>query len=211
MINYAILTAAVLTTSLAYAQERRPANATNNPPVVQMPRDVFATDLPEAERIREIAENIGAIELQAEQLASDVQRIKQKAIEDANINNNVRIEVHLPGSSDEASIRQMRIKIDGYEVYTVDDSAGLWLPSNAVPVFSGPIAPGDHELDIDASVTLKMRDKLPLHATQNRHIKQKITLNVPEGQVNKRWRIDLKPGKTADAPSTASAQSNEAT
>ncbi len=178
--------------------------------IYQMKKDVIETNLPEADKLRELAAAIGDIETQVEQLSSDVQKTKQKLIEDARINNNARIEIHLEEGSDHASIRQLAVKLDGYKVYAIDDSSGLWLPTNALPIYSGPLQPGDHKIDVEAILTLKDKDHLPLHTRQNRSIKQTLTVNMPEGQqINKTWHVVLRPAKSGEA-ATAILNSNEA-
>jgi len=148
-------------------------------------------NLGETERLKELANLIADLEHQVDQLGSEVQKSKQKILEDAKIKNSAEIITNLT-NTDQAAIRSISVTLDGYQIYHVDDTAGLWLPSNSLPLFAGPLQPGNHTLEYEARVIMKHKERLPLNNDQIRSVKQTFALAMPEGEVSKRWQIELK-------------------
>lgn len=146
--------------------------------------------LPETRSLQEIGKEIDELEQQVDQLVADVQRTRQKALENSRVDNMILVDVVIK-DKDSAAFRNLKIKVDGFEVYGVNADNGLWLPTAQVAVFNGPLQPGTHRLDIEARVNLKEKDGLPVNSDVTRYVAQSFDLKIPDGKFTKRFRITI--------------------
>ena len=108
------------------------------------------------------------------------------------INNYVSIDAELI-ETDKSAIKSLQIKLDGYELYSLSDAAGMWLPSKSVPVYAGPLQPGAHRLDLEVRLVLRHNPELPLNGDVYRFINKSFNLDITGGSSNSRYIIAIKP------------------
>ena len=154
------------------------------------PRDITPR-YSEEEQITQIAHAVTELETDVDGFAGEVQRLKQKILEDVAIDNFVTIAAQVE-APDATTIRTLRLRLDGYTVYTIDEVAGLWLPRPVIPFYSGPLTPGTHKLELDAKLGRRNGDGVPLGDDTFQVIQQTFALNVPDGKARKSWVIALK-------------------
>jgi hypothetical protein len=145
---------------------------------------------------------ISDLENQVDKLASSVQATKQKIVDDASIDNFITLEAGLT-NSDHAAIKNISVRLDGYNVYAIDDASGLWMPSKHIPLYAGPLQPGTHRIDVEARVVMKHKKSLPLHNDVYRLVNKTFEVSVPGGSVNRTWRIEFEPPKSVEQGVTA--------
>jgi len=165
-------------------------------------------ELPEAKQLREIASGIAELETQIDQLSADVQRTRQKILEEARIDNMVMIETRIKGT-DSASLKMLRAKLDGHVVYGVSEEGGLWMPARSVPLFSGPLQPGSHRLDIEARIAVRESANMPLNTDVSRLVSQSFDLRIPDGRQTTKYTVTIDP--SIDGTGRATAIIEEAT
>ena len=165
-------------------------------------------ELPETKQMREIASGISELEVQIDQLTADVQRTRQKILEEARIDNIVLIETKINGA-DTASLKMLRAKLDGYVIYGVSEEGGLWIPARATPLFSGPLQPGSHRLDVEARIAIRESAKMPLNTDVSRYISQSFELRIPDGKQTTKYTVVIDP--STDGTGRATAKLEEAT
>lgn len=165
-------------------------------------------ELPEAKQMREIASGISELEVQIDQLTADVQRTRQKILEEARVDNIVLIETNIKGA-DTASLKMLRAKLDGYVVYGVSEEGGLWIPARSAPLFSGPLQPGSHRLDIEARIAIRESANMPLNTDVSRYISQSFELRIPDGKQTTKYTVVIDP--STDGTGRATAKLEEAT
>ncbi|MBM4250514.1 MAG: hypothetical protein FJ146_00910 [Deltaproteobacteria bacterium] len=158
---------------------------------------------PEKDRLKAIEVLVSDLERQVDALAARVQKTKQSVIDDATLNNSVAVDAQMDGV-DKASIKSMRIRLDGYELYSISDTAGLWLPSKVVPIYSGPLQPGSHRLDLEVRLMLRTNPDLPLNSDVYRYVNKSFTMTVAGGATQSRYVIDIKAPESLDASADAS-------
>jgi hypothetical protein len=151
----------------------------------------------EADNITEIATAIAKLESEIEKLSADVQRTRQKVLEDAQINNFVEITALL-NDTDLAGIKSFSTKIDGYEVYGLHEDSSFWLPNHNLPVYSGPLQPGNHRIDVESRIVMKTKQPMPLESDVYRFVNKSFDINVPANNFRKRWVLEIKPPTTPE-------------
>ena len=172
---------------------------------IKMPKKTVEVEAEETARLRELASAVAQLESQIEQLSSDTSKTRQRIMEEARVDNFVSIEARLTTES-LASIRSMRIRLDGYDVYEVSDEAGLWLPSSKIPVYNGPLQPGSHRLDVEVRLVLKQREGLPLNSDVFRMVSQSFELKIPDGKVRTRYLVNIAAPKDGSDKATATLE-----
>ena len=140
---------------------------------------------------------VNDLENQVDALASSVQKTKQQIINKATVDNFVTIEAGL-ANSDHAAIKNINVRLDGYNVYQINDASGLWMPSKHIPLYAGPLQPGTHRIDVEARVVMKHKKSLPLNNDVYRLVNKTFEVIVPDGTANKTWRIEFEPPKSVE-------------
>lgn len=151
----------------------------------------------EQEQLKGLSHLVADLEQQVDQLAANVQKTKQSILDEAAIDNFAAIDAAL-SDTDAAAIKSLTIKLDGYPIYELQEASSLWLPSKAVPLYAGPLQPGNHRLDLEARIALRQPKTLPLSSDVYRLINQTFDLTMPGGTVNRHWTITITPPETLD-------------
>jgi ribosome-associated translation inhibitor RaiA len=158
---------------------------------------------PEKDRLKAIEVLVADLERQVDALAAKVQKTKQSLIDDATLNNSIAVDAQIDGV-DKATIKSMRIRLDGYELYSISDTSGLWLPSKVVPIYSGPLQPGSHRLDLEVRLMLRTNPDLPLNTDLYRFVSKSFTMTVAGGSTQSRYVIAIKAPESIDDSADAS-------
>jgi len=137
-----------------------------------------------------ISEALGRLEDDIDQIDAEVHLTRQSILESAKMDNMIEIEGIIE-DPDKTALRSLTVSIDGYQVYILNDSNGLWVPSRSIPIYSGPMSPGRHKVVIESRVSSKKKDHFPYVHADSRVIKKSINIDVPEGQYKKSWSVDL--------------------
>jgi hypothetical protein len=157
---------------------------------------------PEKDRLKAIEVLVSDLERQVDALAAKVQKTKQSVIDDATLGNNIVVDAELEGV-DKATIKSMRVRLDGYELYSVSDASGLWLPAKILPIYSGPLQPGSHRIDLEVRLMLRSNPDLPLNTDVYRLLSKSFSMTVGGGATQSRFVIDIKAPETMDAAADA--------
>lgn len=162
----------------------------------------FESKAPEKDRLKAIEVLVTDLERQVDALAAKVQKTKQAVIDDATLSNNIVVDAELEGV-DKATIKSMRIRLDGYELYSVSDASGLWLPAKIMPIYSGPLQPGSHRIDLEVRLMLRTNPDLPLNTDIYRLLNKSFSMIVGGGTTQGRYVIAIKAPETMDAAAEA--------
>jgi hypothetical protein len=152
---------------------------------------------PDKDKLKAIDLLIKDLERQVDQLAGNVQKTKQTVVDEAAVNNYVSVDAELI-ETDRAAIKSLQIKLDGYDLYSLSDAAGMWLPSKSVPVYAGPLQPGAHRLDLEVRLVLRQNPELPLNGDVYRFISKSFTLKITGASSKSRFVIAIKPPEKLD-------------
>ena len=153
----------------------------------------------QAERLKEVGKLVAELEAQVDQLASSVQKTKQSVVDDAAIDNFVTMAAQL-GDTDSATIKNLTVKLDGFDLYALSDSSGLWLPSKNLPIYAGPLQPGNHRVDLEVRLVMRQEQNLPLNGDIYRFINKSFDITVTGARSNARYIIAIKaPDKLGDS------------
>lgn len=147
---------------------------------------------PETRGIQGIGQIVTELESQIDQFAQSVQKSKQTIIDEAKVDNSIDIEARL-SDPDGAAISMLAVKLDGFSIYQSQDSAGLWLPSAAIPLYSGPFPPGNHRLDVEIRLAKKAKTPLLINDDVYHFINKAFDITVPVTKEKKRYIILISP------------------
>ena len=145
---------------------------------------------PSGKKMLKLNDALRELEAEIEQLSNQVLNSKQKVMEEARINNKVILTTSLSDIT-KSTWRNLSVQLDGYTIYELNDSSGLWLPRKKIPLFSGPMQPGAHQIRIDGRILRRQKDQVALtHDTYN-VVNQKFEINIPDGSTSKEWDIQI--------------------
>lgn len=152
--------------------------------------------------IQGIGQLVTQLESQIDQFAQAVQKSSQTIIEEAKIDNYIEIEARL-ADPDAAAISTLVVKLDGFAIYQSQDSAGLWLPSAAIPLYSGPFPPGTHRLDVEMRLAKRFQTPLPINEDTYHFVNKTFEIVVPIAKEKRHYIINITAqtgeGKSFDA------------
>lgn len=150
----------------------------------------------DTDQIAEIGKALNELESDIDSYSGEVQRLKQKILEDVRTENYIDISGLLEEPK-ATLIRSLRLKLDGYTVYDVDETNGLWMPKASLSFFRGPLTPGKHKLEIHANLGRRQDEGLPIGDDFAQSIQKDFDLTIATGPVKKAFVLKFKaPGKT---------------
>jgi hypothetical protein len=161
--------------------------------------DASTADL---DRMKSLAKVVADLESQVDQLASSVQKTKQGILDDSAVDNFVTFEAQL-ADTEAASIKTLNVKLDGYPLYELSEASGLWMPSQSVPLYAGPLQPGNHRVDLEARIVVKHKKALPMNGDVYRFINKSFDVAVGSGTTNNRYVITITPPEKLDGTADA--------
>jgi outer membrane murein-binding lipoprotein Lpp len=169
---------------------------------IKLPPQKMTSGTAENDRLKSLANAVTTLENQVDQLASDVQKTRQTIIDEAAIDNFISVEAQLQ-QSDSAAIKTINVKLDGYNVFELTETAGLWLPTKSIPLYAGPLQPGNHRLDLEARIVMKHKLSLPLNGDVYRFVNKSFEVKVPAGGGSARYVISIAPPEKLDGTADA--------
>ena len=149
----------------------------------------------------QIHKQIKDLERDIDTLSSDVQQYKQSAVATSKDNSYVYLEASIM-EADKNNLKSIRVKVDGFTVYQVRDTAGLWTPKSAIPLYSGPLSAGTHRIEITASIGEIQKPGLPVNGPSFKSVEKTFEIQVPLGSTNKKYQIAIAPAPEAGATPT---------
>ncbi len=156
---------------------------------------IIKENTPSSDDLTKLTAAVTELEAQVEYLSSQVHQAKQKILQDASINNLINIATRLE-SPDSMGFRSLSVTIDGHKVYEQNAAMGLWIPEESIPLFRGPMQPGNHRIDFEARIVQKSKESLPIQTDTFHQVNESFNFEIPEGQVSKKWEIALSDGSS---------------
>ena len=154
------------------------------------------------ESLKTIGSAVAELEAQVDQFASGVQKTKQSILDDAHIDNFITFEARLT-DTDAASITAINVKLDGFGVYELKEASGIWMPASLVPLYAGPLKPGNHRVDVEARIVVKPKKSLPMNGDVYRFVSKSFDVAVPGGTRQTRYVISITPPEKPDGKADA--------
>jgi len=145
---------------------------------------------PAAKNLKEIQSKITEYDNRIEILEADLRRIKSNLYDSSITDNQVMIEVRASETS-KFIIRDLVAKLDGNAIYSQMDASGLWMPSKSIPLFYGPLRPGDHQITIAATIAPIATDGLELPTWKHKSFEQNFSFSVADGKIRKSFSLEI--------------------
>lgn len=147
-------------------------------------------NLPDQGALNEFSKTVDQIEDELASLGGELENLKQKIRRGTQNDSLIEISALIP-NPDQVSIREFEVRLDGFPIYQLNRSGGLWMPRKQIPIFAGPLAPGKHDLEFYARVVKKISEDLPVDTSIFHLYQQKFQFEVEEGTNKKGFRITL--------------------
>ena len=135
-----------------------------------------------------LSDKIMKLTNEVDNLSNEVTMIAEKLIKDKKIDN--YIEIYADLNSEQHQIRKIEVLMDNYLIYHIDRIDQLWIPEKRLPLFLGPVQPGNHSIIFRATVANINRVKGKLIYTDN-IIENVFPITVPTGKIRKKWNINI--------------------
>lgn len=150
----------------------------------------IASNLPSQAGLDEIGKAIDKIQLEVNQLSSDMERMKQSIGDKTSIDTKLVIETEIlkPQST---VVRDLVIYIDDFEVFKLNPDSRLWAPKKIIPIYSGFIHPGTHKVTVRGRVARIMSKTLPIDDNTFNIIEGKHTIEVGSEKFKKGISIKI--------------------
>lgn len=139
----------------------------------------------------ELEKVVKEIEDQIDQTEEQIQELRSELIQKSGQGGFINLSIDSQLDSDR-TITQVTAKLDGFEIYSVSTSLNLWNPFNLIPLYSGPIPPGEHRLDLEVVLAQKSTDKTTVNGSETLLEKQSFQFSMPPGPQLRNWTIILK-------------------
>lgn len=153
---------------------------------------------PNGKNLQELQKKLNEYDNRIESLESDLRKIQANVYEGSTVDNQVSIEVKAANSS-KFIIRTVTAKLDGNVLYNQLDPAGLWVPARVVPIYFGPLQPGEHRIDLTATIAPLSEDGLELATWKQKSLQQSFTFKVEEGKQRRTVALEIDTPKGADS------------
>ena len=145
---------------------------------------------PAAKNITEIQSKINEYDNRIEILESDLRRLRSSIYDASVTDNQVMLEVKSNDSSN-FIIKTLTARLDGSTLYDQSEASGLWMPSRSIPLFFGPLKPGDHQLEIFATIAPAGSSGVESPTWKNKSLEQSLSFAIPDGKSRKHLSIEI--------------------
>jgi hypothetical protein len=163
----------------------------NSATILNLPKATVVTGrLREEDKIKQIASAISTIKGEVDILASEVHQTRQNIIDQSQINNYVELKAKLKGP-ESLHIKSIMVKIDNYPLLSLPESISLRADHQSYPIYSGPLNPGTHRIDLVANVGLKEKMETPLQNESMQSINKSFQIQIPHGPFQRSWTLEM--------------------
>ena len=180
---------------LTFEEEQKPAAAKSDPARTtqkyspKSPARVTG-QTPGGKNLQELQKKINEYDNRIEILESDLRKMRASVYEGSVADNQIMLEIRA-GNTSKFIIRTVTARLDGNILYTQLDPAGLWMPTRSIPVFYGPLQPGEHRMDVAATLAPLSEDGLELPTWKQKAVQQSFSFTIPDGKVRKNLIIEI--------------------
>lgn len=150
----------------------------------------------ESERLKEISVSIAELENQVDMLSQDLQKERTRVLDMAKLDTTLDLTVTLE-QPDKVVIRQLDVSLDGFRLYSVDEAEGLWIPAREIPIYSGPIDPGQHKLIVESKLIQRSEGKVQLNLEPLASIRAEFPVQLKDVRSKGRYAVVIHPPQKA--------------
>jgi hypothetical protein len=178
---------------LTYDDSEKSKKALDAPPVETKtitPREPIIGKTPNQSALNNIQAKIKEHESQIDILEADARKMKSELIEGSVIDNMISIEAKLKDHKT-SGIQALTAKVDGSLLFNQTDPAGMWIPASSIPIYHGPMQPGEHTIEVTAVLTKVQPAGLPLAGWTPQQVTKAFKVHVPDGKAAKIFTVEL--------------------
>lgn len=155
---------------------------------VRLPKGTVEGRQPGFDDFAALEKQIASLEKEADELSGHIENTKADLLDKSSKGSLVEINAVIE-DPDLTSIRELSLSIDGKTIYAMN--GGDWTPSPEIPFFIGPLAPGEHQLELNARTVRRREKTLPLDQNITHRYQQTFKINVAAGVFHKGYRMRL--------------------
>ncbi len=162
---------------------------------LRIPAQTVSGSMPSSDDFAPIDRKLEEIENQVEDLSQRVEKLQSTIMEKSEKGSLVEIQVSLD-EPDTTALRELTVTIDQHVIYQLGKDINPWIPTSQIMVFTGPLEPGKHTLELKALTLRRYSDKLPLDSKLFHTYAQELKIDIPSGQFRRGFKLKLaKPEK----------------
>lgn len=155
---------------------------------LEIPASILAAPLPQQKSFEALTADIRRIEQDADDLSGHIEKLKAEFQAVAEKGNFIEFMAKFE-DPDTSVLRELSLSIDRHEVYQTTDREGQWLPGPELLLYSGPLEPGAHELQLKARIMRRSPVNLPLDQNLYHLYEQTFTVTIPKGDFHQGYRL----------------------
>ncbi len=148
------------------------------------------------QEILDFKKDIQILENDIEKLVTEVHRSKQAILSQSNIQNQILLDAKL-NNINNTMISTLTVQVDGFKIYHWEEPTGTQMPESNFPLYSGPLPPGEHKIELFVRTLFKDSSTLKLAQDSYREEKAETSLSIPEGNFQKNITVTIEGGATA--------------
>lgn len=157
---------------------------------IKLPKAEITAEPDEESQLTDVARAVAQLNNEIDRLNSNVQKTKQQVMTTARAGNTTTVELHLD-DADSAALRSLSVRLNGFEIYTLNDTAGLWMPQRRIPIYIGPLKPGNHKIEVEGQLVIRNNKDLPTNTDVYRSVHEAFNLAIPDTKQQSRFVIDV--------------------
>ena len=164
--------------------------------IFRFERKTITASTEESERLKEISVSIAELENQVDMLSQDLQKERTRVLDMARLDTSLDLTVTLE-QPDKVVIRQLDVSLDGFRLYSVDEAEGLWIPAREIPIYSGPIDPGQHKLTVETKLILRSEGKVQVNLEPLTVMRAEFPVQLKDVRSKGRYAVVIHPPQKA--------------
>lgn len=157
---------------------------------IQMPSTSIKGSLPQDSDFKNVEQQISRLEKEADELSGQIETLKSEFMDKSVQGNLVELAASLQ-DPDHTAIRELNLTLDNTKIYSLSAGDVPWMPGKQVPLFLGPLEPGEHVVRLEARTVRRPDKGLPLDLNIYHRYDQEFKIQVPAGTARKGYRLTI--------------------
>jgi len=157
---------------------------------IDLPTQAISAPLPEQRDFQAIDQQIKDLEQETDELSGQVEKLKTDLQVQASKASLVEIVAEL-SAPEETSLRDFAFSINKHTIYQIQSGEGPWMPGSQILLYTGPLEPGEHIVQLKGRTVRRYGEGLPLDQNLYHRYDQSFRISIPQGSFRKGYRFKL--------------------
>lgn len=157
--------------------------------------DVVGSNLKEMASIKDFENEVSTLENSLSKLSDSVANVAQEIIADANQDTTSQLFIDM-ASLTKYNLKKMEISLNGHPLFKFDASYHVMLPVKTIPLYDGPLAVGEHMLQVTGSFNQLLEDEISIESEVYAGINESIPLEIKPEEKTTSFKVMLSAATT---------------